>query len=48
MSKMCKNCKNLQQSVYMKLEGETLYSIYCEAGNIGDKNCDKFEEVSSE
>jgi hypothetical protein len=28
----------------MKLEDETLYSIYCEAGNIEDKNCDKFEE----
>ena len=44
MSKRCSNCKNLQQSIYMKLEDETLYSIYCEAGNIEDKNCDKFEE----
>ena len=41
---MNNKCKNLQQSVYMKLEGETLYSIWCKVGNIEDKNCDKFEE----
>ena len=45
MSKMCKNCKNLQQSVYMKLEDETLYSIWCKAGNIENETCDKFEDV---
>ena len=43
MNNKCKNCKNLQQSVYMKLEDETLYSIWCKVGNI-EENCDKFEE----
>ena len=38
MSKKCSNCKNLQQSVYMKLEDETLYTIWCKVGNIEDKN----------
>ena len=48
MNNKCKKCKNLQQSVYMKLEDETLYSIWCKVGNIENENCDKFEEVSSE
>ena len=25
----------------MKLEDETLYSIWCKVGNIEDENCDK-------
>lgn len=41
----CSNCENLQQSIYMKLEDETLYNIWCKAGNIEDKNCDKFIET---
>lgn len=41
----CNNCENLQQSIYMKLEDETLYNIWCKAGNIEDKNCDKFIET---
>ena len=43
MSNNCNNCKYLQQSIYMKLEDETLYSIWCKVGNIEDKDCDKFE-----
>ena len=42
MSKECNNCKNLQESVYMKLEDETLYSYWCEVGNIEEETCDKF------
>ena len=41
-NKKCNNCKNLQQTVYMKLENETLYSIWCKVGNIEGENCDKF------
>lgn len=41
--KKCNNCKNLCQSLYMKLEDETLYSIWCKVGNIENEKCDKFE-----
>ena len=42
VSKECNNCKNLQESVYMKLEDETLYNYWCEVGNIEEETCDKF------
>lgn len=41
--KKCNNCKNLCKSVYMKLEGKTLYSMWCEVGNIEYEECDMFE-----
>lgn len=44
MNNKCKKCKNLQQSVYMKLEDETLYSIWCKVGNMENETCDKFVE----
>ena len=47
-NKKCSNCKNLQQTVYMKLEDETLYNIWCKVGNIESETCYKFKEVSSE
>ena len=40
----CTNCKNLQKSVYMKLQDETLYNVWCKVGNMEDKHCSSFEE----
>ena len=42
MNTKCSNCKNLQQSVYMKLEGETLYNCWCKVGDMKDGTCNKF------
>ena len=42
MNTKCSNCKNLQQSVYMKLEGETLYNCWCKVGDMENGTCNKF------
>lgn len=47
MNSKCSNCENLQQSVYMKLEDETLYSTWCKVGNIEEETCDKYMEKSN-
>lgn len=40
----CWKCKHLQKSVYIKLENETLYSCWCEIGDMESKEkCNKFE-----
>ena len=43
MENKCSNCKNLHQSVYMKLEDETLYSIWCKVGDVTSETCKKFK-----
>ena len=38
----CWKCKHLQKSVYIKLENETLYSCWCEIGDMESKEkCNK-------
>ena len=47
MSKKCNNCKNLKESVYMRLENETLYNYWCEVGNVQDEVCNNFVDKDS-
>ena len=44
----CWDCKNLQKSIHMVLEDNTLYNCWCEVGNIEDEKCDEFEEDKNE
>lgn len=41
----CNECVNLKSSIYMQLENETLYTSWCDVGNVYDKNCSKYEKV---
>jgi hypothetical protein len=43
MKKDCSNCKYLQQSVYLKLENETLCNVWCKVKSLMTENCDKFK-----
>ena len=42
MNKNCNDCKNLKKSIYLKLEDEILYNIWCKFGDIEAKTCDNF------